>query len=400
MPGLRLGKVNHATRDLVDYPDHPLTLMTAGTWIAVSDSYITDEGLNPDPAVTPESPLSTAQWGILDGNTQNAGMYAYSGGVYIPARKKVYINGGGHADYHGNEWYAFSLVTMLWEHVNWPDPRTSIPNSYTDGSIEYGDVAGVPSAYHTYNGIQYSTVSGTLLRGGGAPSAGDTGTYIGATWTYDIDTNTWTELTHTNTIEASSQRSQNLILGCYDSINDIFWQHTQYALWSRDASNPTTPTMRYVGDGADSWYFGSEVQTIYASMCHDPANNIIFVMNSGETDTLIYDVSNPAAVGRPTKLSSWTGDGTSILDTGSPLAFDPIGGDFVSWNGGTMIYAIHPVELTSVIETASVSNAITPSAPHISGTYGRFGYCGAWGGKSVFFLTNSVSGAMYFYKRA
>src|SRR5699024_5795701 len=45
---------------------------------------------------------------------------AYSGGALDPEGNRLYVLGGGHNDYYGNEVYAFDINTRSWHRVTEP----------------------------------------------------------------------------------------------------------------------------------------------------------------------------------------------------------------------------------------------------------------------------------------
>lgn len=375
-------------RGLVElYPDHVITLMTPGTWYEYTGAALST--LSPDPTISLDSPVTPGQWTTLSGSTGFAGLFAYSGGVV--ANNKLYINGGGHADYHGNEWHAFDIVNMVWVRISWPD----ISASYGGAADGYQDDTSRPSAAHTYNGLAYSTTSGVMFRGGGSSSGASTGIDAGKPWTYVPSTDTYTELTATNYVGyLDTNVNGGPVCVCYDVTNNRFWQMTQYGLWSRDAASPTTPTLR---KNALSDLPGT-ARADLITLRHDIANNQI--VGLGASISYKWDIATPNA---PTVTHShtWTGTGSVIVTTASlGLDYDVANNQLIGWSGGANIYTIDAVNNIATTVTPAGSNTVTPTAAHVNGTNGRFRYIGQWGGKSCFIAVNSVSGSVYIYKRA
>jgi len=88
-------------------------------------------------------------------------MSGFSGGVYDKDNHQLYIHGGGHVSYLGNEAYAFNVLDNAnsgsdgWRRLNNPDSTNPPP-------------AGKPNSVHTYNGLIYDSSRGWLVRIGGS----------------------------------------------------------------------------------------------------------------------------------------------------------------------------------------------------------------------------------------
>ena len=117
----------------------PWTSMTPGTWYAYPSSTAISvrQAANtyPDWNGTSSAFYDQCEFGPTSNIGFTAIMSAWSGGAYDPTNKKLYIWGGGHGDYCGNEVLSFNLVTGAWtrETNRWlyVDQGTA-PNSYTD----------------------------------------------------------------------------------------------------------------------------------------------------------------------------------------------------------------------------------------------------------------------------
>jgi hypothetical protein len=368
------------------YADHVITLMTAGTWYEFTGDTLST--LSPDPTISLDSPVTAGEWDALRG-AGFGGIFGFSGGVFFD--NKLYITGGGHTDYHGNEWYAFDVPTMSWERINWPD----ISASYGGAADGYQDDTSRPSSYHTYCGLSYSTTSSKLFRGGGAPSGNPSPAYTGQHWTYDVDTDEYTKLTYPTYggYDPGGIVPGTALCTCWDATNDRFWFITRGGLWSRDAASPTTATIRDA-----FWFAGIQARDDLINLVHDRANDLLVGLG-WSTTSYIWDLTLPD-VPVYSASHSWTGDGAAIVDSRNlGLEYDIANDEIIAWNGGEDIYVIDAVGLTATIESPVGANTVTPTATHATGANGRFRYIGQWGGKSCFIAVNSVSGSVYFYKR-
>jgi hypothetical protein len=108
---------------------------------------------------------------------------AWSGAALDPQTDVLFVWGGGHADYAGNEVYAFDLGTLEWARLTEPSsPDTGRTDTYPDGA---------PRSRHTYNYIEFVPALGKLLSFGGAslyPRGGETTRSIAE---FDPKTRTW-----------------------------------------------------------------------------------------------------------------------------------------------------------------------------------------------------------------
>lgn len=94
---------------------------------------------------------------VYSGNEGQAGLLAYSGMAVAPdlgSAGSLVVTGGGHADYGGNEVYAFDLAAYKWSRIN--NPSTAIDKHISSASPTYDAVHGEypdgsPIAAHTYN---------------------------------------------------------------------------------------------------------------------------------------------------------------------------------------------------------------------------------------------------------
>ena len=77
-----------------------------------------------------------------------------------PGTNWLFVWGGGHADYGGNEVYAFDLETLRWERLSDPAPTDrERTDSYADGS---------PRSRHTYDYLEFVPSAKRLISFGGA----------------------------------------------------------------------------------------------------------------------------------------------------------------------------------------------------------------------------------------
>lgn len=129
---------------------------------------------------------------------------AYSGSAYDPIAGKIFLFGGGHHDYSGNEVWEFSIERPQ---DRWT--RHYGPSSYQDKSSVIADLdnANRPGMYvstlrpisrHTYHSLTWATNVGRMYAGGGSTWDGPDGSYWssypnspGDLWAYDPVSKKW-----------------------------------------------------------------------------------------------------------------------------------------------------------------------------------------------------------------
>jgi len=90
-----------------------------------------------------------------------------------------------------------------------------------------------------------------------------------------------------------------------------------------------------------------------------------------------------------------TGD-TAIIGADAPgLAYDPVGGKMVAWNGGTSVYTFDiPARRWTRVQPA-VTNTANPGSATSTGTYGRWRYIPS---RNVFFIVNGIDKNVFLYR--
>lgn len=381
--------------------NHAITLMTPGTWLEVNGSYITDAGLSPDPTVSNTSPLTTPQWESVRGSVYSPAVISkWCGGAYRTEDSSLYVNGGGHNDYYGNEWYRFDVIDLVWKHVNWPSTGTYDSDGVNDdGSAE---------SAHTYASIAYSPDDDVFFRAGSAsgPAAGGSKKWE---WNPNTPNAGWTQLPEYGV--TSPATGGNCHIADYDSARGYFWTLTQLGGLFTRPSNDNTASWTLRRDG--SYDDGSILAINAKTGAYHPVEQKFVVIGAATNQSMIYDVSNLASVkilksgtyqtgslNYLTETPVWTGD-TAILATTAPgLAYDSLNGDLVAWSGGADIYVLDVDALTVTKVTPAGGNTVTPTAAATNGTFNRWQPIGIWGGKSCFIVTNDASGSVFIYKRA
>ena len=322
-------------------------------WYEIPNTKI--ETLNPglDPAVNPNYPDVTTWHGPTG---RFAGLIeAWNSGAYDTKRDRLYIWGGGHGDYYGNELYALDLSNLSVSRLTNPAypiatscVRELSPNNGTQ-----------PNSRHTYDGIVYMPNVDRVFSFSGALACG-TGSSGNDVWWFDPNTNTWERKYPTGDSPASSDTLS--VMTAWDSINNKVYLHTRTGgLFVYD------PTVG--ADGEFTRLSSESLTRFHYTMEFDPENNILLASNGQNGNFYWWDVGN----GSYTKQTlSATGDSVLQSTYQAPgLVFDPVLKKIIGWNGGTTVYAL---DWNAKRWDPIVLQGPTPSAPQTRGTYGRFAY--------------------------
>lgn len=129
---------------------------------------------------------------------------AYSGCSYDPVAGRIFLFGGGHHDYSGNEVWEFQV-----DHPQNRWTRHYAPSSYPDRAAVIVDLDNAkrpgmyvstrrPISRHTYHSLTWATNVGRMYAGGGSTWDGQDGSYWsiypnapGDLWTYDPASKNW-----------------------------------------------------------------------------------------------------------------------------------------------------------------------------------------------------------------
>lgn len=326
----------------------PLDDLPPGHWYQVPNSKIRDV------LPTPIPPGWTGPEAII---------IAWSGGAYDTTRNRYLVWGGGHADYCGNEIYAFDLNTLKWSRL-W-GPSAAIP---TSGTWEaYPD--GNPAARHTYDGLTYIPAVDKFLAVGGSLCWG--GSLSTATWLFNFATATWQRGPDlSNDHVAASAAYDPLTRRVYVQANRVFAEY-----------DPQTGT--YTARGAiDAGLWANPTAAI------DPVRRLFVMAGGGKVrvwNLNSWRYSEPSTVG-----------GAIVLSNQAPgFKYDPVRNLFVGWVGGATVYELNPDTWVWTARPPAPSNTVVPSPSPPQGTYGRFQYSPS---KNLYIVVNSIDENVWVYR--
>jgi hypothetical protein len=299
----------------------------------------------PNTRIRPLCPLPSADPGEF-GVCQNV-TGAWSGGAFDSLRNKLYIFGGGHADYAGNEIYVLDVSALQLTRLNQP----SFP--VRDGCVagtnaSYAD--GRPVARHSYSNLEFFPASNRLLMFGG--SRWKCGFFDRDTWLFDPANDQWTR----QSTSAAPGGDFNLSFA-RDPLTNLVYARDTNALFSYD---PAT----------SNWTQRSEEFSItsYKNGVIDPVRRRYYWYDISSSLLHWYDISNPLATGLPDHSLATTGC-TFLSNDRAGWQFDPVLNRLVAWTNGDSVYVLNG--LTGQCETRTFPGG--PVAVE-TGTFGRFRY--------------------------
>lgn len=344
-------------------PDH-VKAAAAGQWTAIGLNRLADVAFDYSKVAVPPG-FSTGIMGIVN---------AWCGAVYAPDRGKLYVNGGGHNDYDGNEWYSFDVRNNVWERVN--DPSLLREEDAAAGVLS----DNTPIPIHSYNILAYSPDTRLLYR------LGRSGSSLEHFWSFDPDTRTWTELKGSKTDDHSA--------------GSAYWSQAkkQFAIHSESFSlfSPSTGVHTFVNPS------GPTTSKHYASAFSESRQEMIW---------RTY-LPSPDAAATWGDYSCWRltsntkhrlfSKNSPPLHAGHGLAWDSRRARYVAWHGGSTLYYLAGTEIdshaTGMTWTSETPTAgVTPTAAQGNGTYGRFQYLEEF---DVFIAVNRPDEPVFMFKPA
>lgn len=292
-------------------------------------------------------------------------MQSWGGATFDTLRNRLFVWGGGHANYGGNDVYAFDVDDMEWVVLTEPsDPPADNAEEASDGN---------PVSRHTYGGIQYAPNVDKVVAHAGSRFSDGGRTY--ATWFFDQDTNTWDRNPSDGTLDAFHS-----VVMAYDPNDGTVIQ------LGADVGrfNPTTGVWTDYGDPNHSG------NTYLQYGCYDHTREEMILI--GDSINRVQEKIDMTTYSASTITPS--GD-TGVFEYDYPGCVYVASTDkYYAWAGGQSVYEITPSTwATSILSVAPGSD--TPGAAQNNGTYGRFAYVPQY---NVFIAVNAVDQNVFFFK--
>lgn len=290
---------------------------------------------------------------------------AWSGGVYDRDRNRMVVWGGGHADYSGNEIYAFDLEALVWARLD--DPSLDVGGDEASGY--YPD--GRPRSRHTYDYLAYVPELGAMCSAGGAGLWMSGQINVANLDCYDFATGQWS---------ARAPAPEGTIAGIADY--DAATGRIAYVLG---------PQLRYLATydvAADAWtshgdnFTNGGLGLQLTGRVHPSARRFVAV---GGATIYSWDLDVAGAVQEQTLALA---DPPPGFDRSNPgLDYDAVLDRLVWWGGGPSLWSIDLDAMAWVEHPAAPDDATVPPEPIANGTYGRFRYAIA---EDLFVLVSAI----------
>ncbi|HVE41723.1 MAG TPA: hypothetical protein VNM14_17660 [Planctomycetota bacterium] len=319
--------------------------MPADSWMAVPNSAMR--------SVAPTNGQFPGTWGVSGPGMVIA---AWGGGAFDAKRGRLVLWGGGHADYYGNELYAFDVATLKWLRLT--DPFV---NPVMDQEVN-GD--GTPNSRHTYGGLAYIAHADRFFGQAGS-LAGIGFATCNRTWTFDFDAKKWTDRAPATT------SGGGFGVNCsYDPATKKVWWCSS-GLWSYDYD-------------ANAWTKHNADEYYYHSSAMDTKRGQMVIVGNGLVCS--YDLKNA----NYTRQVWTTTGGDALISKGNiGLDYDPTIDRIVGWAGGS------PYLLDPATKTWTAGSAVGASPPGQNGIYGRWRYVPS---ANAFVVVTGFDENVYFYK--
>ena len=327
-----------------------LCALPSGHWFEAVGSHLED--VKADPATFP--------W-VGQGEGISGIMNDWAGGAFDTKRNRLYVTGGGHNGYFGNEIYAFDLNSMAWIRLNDPEPIVG---------DECPDPATSWCAIHTYDGLEYipPPIDRFLAVGGwGAPN----------TYSLDLETLSWEVLP----LAEHDDTARTGAFSAYDAVTQAVWV-------GKGTIHEYLPATKQWG--ASSSYDNDIYWTLCLNMAADPDRHRLVAVGAGKV--YYWDLSGDGPI--EAVLVPTTGD-NAIVEGNIGVAFDPVGSRLIAWNGGAEVFALDLDAWSWSKIGPADDNTVVPTAANGNGTYGRFQYVPD---AHALVVVNHVAENVYLYK--
>jgi hypothetical protein len=351
------------------FKSNALSDLSPGTWFEIPASKIID-------VLPPESFQQPIHY--IVGPKAITG--AWNGAVFNTDLQRLDIfSAGGHADYCGNEYLAFSLQTLKWELVHGPSDLAGFDlksGTITGAQPHAMGLApdGKPISRHTYGGQVYHPPLKKSFMFGGSLCSG-AGTADDRWWSVTPDgqytqlggVGAWASLGMSAEYDP---KSQHIFLTQAGNVTEFDPDRNEKIRRSNIGSN---------GRWGQVSAIDSRRNRLFVFGHYSPGNSA--------SGAFTYDLATGS-----TQAITLSGDLTIIERPGIGLEYIPELDLFAAWIEGPMLYLIDP---ESFHITAYRTRGTPPPGASPNGIYGRFAYSAAYGG---FVVVSAVDRNVFFLK--
>lgn len=280
-------------------------------------------------------------------------VFAWGGGAVDENTGRLYLWGGGHNDYYGNEVYQLDVISGELQRLTEPaqpaDPDTS------PGLTELAPFDGSqPNSRHTYDGMAFISSEGLLWAFSGALAGRNPGAADANTWLFNPDAKRWRK----DAVSGDIPHGAFGVVAAYDSKTGLVYLHDRSALYSYQYQ-PEGGVYKKLNDT------GGLGLGVNAAI--DPANRKMLII--GQKKQILYDLTPSSGYNRT--ILPLKGDAEFINQFPAPgLSYNSKDGHFYAWPGDGKLYQFDLASLSW--RGIPIEGDPGPQVRH--GTFGRFAY--------------------------
>lgn len=301
-------------------------------------------------------------------------VFAWSSGALDAESGNLYIWGGGHNDYYGNELYQLNVHSKTLVRLTEPAPPADPAAKPAQSELAPFD-GTQPNSRHTYDGMSFMSSHGVLWAFSGALAGRALPILDDKTWLFYPGENAWRLDDTRGDIPSGSYG----VVSAYDPNTGKVFLHNRQALYSYTFDPDGGAYERLNSKGSMGLGVNAAI---------DPKSRRMLIIGNGRQ--ILYDL-NPASgyrrISAPLK-----GDANFIKKHDAPgLAYNSNDGHFYAWPGDGKLYRFDMDSLTW--EGLAFNDDPGPQGKH--GTFGRFDYVPSI---DSFVLLNSSRKNAYLFK--
>lgn len=324
----------------------------ANSWVEIPNTKMS--------TVVPREGEFPETWGVCGPTSV---ISEWSGAALDTKRSRLILFGGGHADYAGNELYAFDVNKLAWERMT--DP---FPNPKDDDSDENED--GTPQSRHSYGGLAYLGHRDRFFALGGSVYRSGHGA-CDRVWTFDLAGKKWSR----------SPRKTPFRPGydCTCAFNPATGK-----LWFCNMDSGSWASVWSYDFDHDAWTrlnIGEEPG--YRGAALDTKRGRLVVLSAGKV--IAHDVRGSA----PAETWVTTGDDEFLKQHEVGFDYDPVADKLVGW-GAAEVFVLDPQR-----KAWAINNPPGAPKPSGNGTFGRWRYVPS---VNAFILVTGIDVNVHFFK--
>ncbi|MAD76528.1 MAG: hypothetical protein CML20_17360 [Rheinheimera sp.] len=301
-------------------------------------------------------------------------VFAWGGADLDESSGQLYLWGGGHNDYYGNEVYQLDAISGALRRLTKP-AQPADPDTHPKLTELLPFDGSQPNSRHTYDGMAFISNKALLWAFSGALAGRHPGAPDPNTWLFDPDAKRW----HKDAVSGDIPRGAFGVVAAYDSKTGLVYLHDRAALYSYQF-RPEGGLYTKLNDR------GGLGLGVNAAI--DPVNRKMLII--GQKKQILYDLTAESGYQR-TSLPL-QGDAEFINQFPAPgLSYNSKDGHFYAWPGDGKLYQFDLASLS----WRGIAIEGDPGSQVRHGTFGRFAYVQQLDG---FVLLNNPRQPAYFLK--